>query len=289
MGHPGTSLFLEAPRLYKAPGRNARASLGGRNDRPAATLFYDGIERNLSMAVSLSVVVPVKDEAENVGPLAREIAAALKDEPSSEIIFIDDGSRDGTAAALNSLKAEIPSLRVLQHGRNLGQSRGIRTGVRAARSDLIVTLDGDGQNDPADIPKLLAVIRGPDTQALGLVSGVRAKRKDTFSRRLASRIGNRIRSGLLNDGASDTGCGLKVFRREAFLALPYFDHIHRFIITLMIREGYDVRFVEVNHRPRTAGRSKYTNFGRMLVSVNDLLGVRWLQRRYGGRDDTKEI
>jgi dolichol-phosphate mannosyltransferase len=290
MGHRGTSLFLAGPRLYKAPGRNARASLGSRIDRPAATLFYDGIERNLTMAVALSVVVPVKDEAENVGPLAREIAAALTGEPSVEIIFIDDGSSDGTAKALAGLKAEIPSLRVLQHGRNLGQSRGIRTGVRAARSDVIVTLDGDGQNDPADIPKLLEILRAPDAAAVGLVSGVRAKRKDTFSRRFASRVGNGIRSRLLNDGATDTGCGLKAFRREAFLALPYFDHIHRFIITLMIREGYDVRFVPVNHRPRAHGRSKYTNLGRLLVSVNDLLGVRWLQRRFkGGRAETREI
>ena len=289
MGHPGTSLFLEAPRLYKAPGRNARASSGSRNNRPAATLFYDGIERNLSMAVALTVVVPVKDEAENVGPLAREIAAALKDELSHEIIFVDDGSNDGTGDVLKTLKSEIPALRVLQHGRNLGQSRGIRTGVRAARSDVIVTLDGDGQNDPADIPKLLAILRGPGAQHVGVVSGVRAKRKDTVSRRLASRAGNAIRARLLNDGASDTGCGLKVFRRDAFLALPYFDHIHRFIITLMIREGYDVRFVEVNHRPRSHGRSKYTNFGRLLVSVNDLLGVRWLQRRFKGPTETREI
>jgi dolichol-phosphate mannosyltransferase len=241
------------------------------------------------MAVALSVVVPVKDEAENVAPLAREIAAALAGEASSEIIFIDDGSSDGTATVLKDLKSEIPTLRVLQHGRNLGQSRGIRTGVRAATSDIIVTLDGDGQNDPADIPKLLAILRGPDGAAIGCVSGVRAKRKDTFSRRMASRIGNRIRAALLNDGAADTGCGLKVFRRDAFLALPYFDHLHRFIITLMIREGWQVRFAEVNHRPRAHGTSKYTNLGRLLVSVNDLLGVRWLQRRYKPNADSREI
>ena len=190
---------------------------------------------------------------------------------------------------LTALKSEIPSLRVIQHGRNLGQSRGIRTGVRAARSDVIVTLDGDGQNDPADIPKLLAVLRASDAAQVGVVSGIRAKRKDTFSRRMASRLGNAIRARILNDGASDTGCGLKVFRREAFLALPYFDHIHRFIITLMIREGYDVRFVAVNHRPRNSGRSKYTNLGRLVVSVSDLLGVRWLQRRFKGRAEAREI
>jgi dolichol-phosphate mannosyltransferase len=241
------------------------------------------------MSAALSVVVPVKDEAENVGPLAREIAAAIVGEDGAEIIFVDDGSSDGTGAALQALKTEIPSLRVIRHSRNLGQSRGIRTGVRAARSEIIVTLDGDGQNDPADIPKLLAILRGEGNARLGVVSGVRAKRKDTYSRRMASRLGNAIRASLLNDGAADTGCGLKAFRRDAFLALPYFDHIHRFIITLMIREGYEVRFVEVNHRPRAHGASKYTNFGRLLVSVNDLLGVRWLQRRYRRGDEAKEI
>jgi dolichol-phosphate mannosyltransferase len=242
------------------------------------------------MSVGISVVVPVKDEVDNVGPLVREIEAAISGEPAAEIIFIDDGSSDGTAAALKSLKSEIPRLRVIRHSRNLGQSRGIRTGVRAARFDVIVSLDGDGQNDPADIPKLLALLRtDPDAQNIGVVSGIRAKRMDTFSRRMASRIGNGIRSRLLNDGATDTGCGLKAFRRDAFLALPYFDHLHRFIITLMIREGYDVRFVPVNHRERAHGTSKYTNFNRMLVSVNDLLGVRWLQRRYRGKTETSEL
>jgi dolichol-phosphate mannosyltransferase len=242
------------------------------------------------MAVGISVVVPVKDEVENVGPLVREIAAAVAGEPFSEIIFVDDGSTDGTDDALKALKLELPSLRVIRHASNLGQSRGIRTGVQAARSEIIVTLDGDGQNDPADIPRLLAILRdAPDAGSIGVVSGVRAKRKDTLSRRLASRVGNAVRSWLLDDGVADTGCGLKVFRRDAFLALPYFDHIHRFIITLMIREGYDVRFVEVNHRARTHGASKYTNFNRMMVSVNDLLGVRWLQRRFRGKTEAKEL
>jgi glycosyltransferase involved in cell wall biosynthesis len=237
-------------------------------------------------AVAISVVVPVKDEAGNVGPLAREIAAALEGE-AHEIIFIDDGSSDGTAQALTALKAEIPQLRVLRHARNLGQSRGIRTGVQAARGEIIVTLDGDGQNDPADIPKLLAaLVQGP---LLGMVSGVRVKRKDTASRRLASRLGNGFRNLMLSDGASDTGCGLKAFRRQAFLDLPYFDHIHRFLIALMLREGVSVAYVPVNHRPRLTGRSKYTNFGRLLVSIHDLLGVRWLQRRHGGRSEIKEL
>jgi glycosyltransferase involved in cell wall biosynthesis len=237
--------------------------------------------------MTVSVVVPVKDEAENVTALAREIAAAMKAEPDHEIIFVDDGSGDGTAAALTTLKNEIPNFRPLRHARNLGQSRGIRTGVRAARGAVIVTLDGDGQNDPADIPALLKTLRAD--AALGLVSGVRVKRKDTASRRLASRLGNRFRNAMLKDGAADTGCGLKVFYRDAFLDLPYFDHIHRYLIALVQREGWKVAFVPVNHRPRLAGHSKYTNLGRLLVSVNDLLGVRWLQRRHGGPAPTEEL
>ena len=242
------------------------------------------------MAVGISVIVPVKDEVENVAPLAREIADAIASEPNAEIIFVDDGSSDGTGDVLKALKPEFSRLRVIKHARNLGQSRSIRTGVRAARFDVIVTLDGDGQNDPADIPKLLTILNDARaTDNVGLVSGIRSQRKDSLSRRLASRIGNSIRSRLLNDGATDTGCGLKTFRRDAFLSLPFFDHIHRFIITLMIREGYGVRFVEVNHRERKHGVSKYTNFNRMLVSVNDLLGVRWLQRRYRGKTEAREL
>ena len=237
--------------------------------------------------MTVSVVVPVKDEAENVAALAREIAAALKAEPSHEILFVDDGSSDGTAERLAALKNEIPHFRPLRHDRNLGQSRGIRTGVRAARGQIIVTLDGDGQNDPADIPALLKILRADPE--LGLVSGVRVKRKDTASRRLASRLGNRFRDLLLKDGAADTGCGLKAFYRDAFLDLPYFDHIHRYLIALVLREGWKVAYVPVNHRPRLAGRSKYTNLGRMLVSVTDLLGVRWLQRRHGGRTKIEEL
>ncbi len=239
------------------------------------------------MSVQLSVVVPVKDEAANVGPLAREIAAALATEAPHEIIFVDDGSSDGTADALQSLKREIPALRVLRHERNLGQSRGIRSGALAAHGDILITLDGAGQNDPAAIPKLLRALEAEPN--VGLVSGVRTKRKDTASRRLASRLGNRFRNWLLKDGAADTGCGLKAFRRDLFLAMPYFDHIHRFLIALALREGVEVRFVPVNHRPRTAGQSKYTNFGRLLVSGADLLGVRWLQRRHKGRAGVTEL
>ena len=238
------------------------------------------------MSVAVSAVIPVKDEAGNVGPLAREIAAGLAGE-ANEIIFVDDGSTDGTAQALAALKTELPQLRVLRHDRNLGQSRGIHSGVAAAKGETIVTLDGDGQNDPADIPKLLALLRADP--ALGMVSGVRVKRKDTASRRIASRLGNRFRNFMLGDGASDTGCGLKAFRRDAFLALPYFDHMHRFLIALVQRDGWKVGYSPVNHRPRLTGASKYTNFGRMLVSFHDLLGVRWLQRRHRGRAHIEEL
>jgi dolichol-phosphate mannosyltransferase len=288
MHHTGTSLFTEGAGLYKARASRARwRRLAKPARQPKPT---DGIERDIGMTLALSVVVPVKNEAENVVPLAREIAAAIKGEPESEIIFIDDGSDDGTAEALSSLKTELRNLRVIQHVKNAGQSRGIRTGVRAARAPIVVMLDGDGQNDPADIPKLLAIMReDPDAARVGLVSGVRAKRQDTLSRRLASRAANRIRARLLNDGATDTGCGLKAFRRDAFLALPYFDNIHRYLITLMIREGYLVRFVEVNHRPRLSGTSKYTNFRRMMVGISDLLGVRWLQRRFKAPVETREL
>jgi len=237
--------------------------------------------------MTVSVVVPVKDEAENVAALAREIAAALKDRPDHEIIFVDDGSRDSTPAELTRLKSEISHFRPLRHARNLGQSRAIRSGVLAARGETIVTLDGDGQNDPADIPKLLQLL--DSDPRLGLVSGVRVKRQDTASRKLASRLGNSLRNALLKDGAADTGCGLKAMRRSAFLALPYFDHIHRYLIALVQREGWKVAYVPVHHRARMAGRSKYTNFGRLLVSVNDLLGVRWLMRRHGGTAGTEEL
>ena len=238
---------------------------------------------------ALSVVVPVMNEAENVAPLAREITAAVKGE-DAEIIFVDDGSTDATAEALTNLKREIPQLRVIQHARNSGQSRGVRTGVLASRGGIIATLDGDGQNDPADIPKLLAALLGAEAgERLGMVAGVRAQRNDAASRRFVSNLANNFRRRMLNDRATDSGSGIKVFHRDAFLALPYFDHMHRFMAALMLREGYDVQFVEVNHRPRTAGKSKYTNFYRALVGVSDIFGVRWLQKRFGGWVESREI
>ena len=225
----------------------------------------------------ISVVVPVFDEEGAAPALAREIAAAFAGR-DFEIVFVDDASRDGTVATLSALKAEIPQLRLLRHAKNSGQSRAVRSGVLSARGAVVVTLDGDGQNDPADGPRLVdALLAGGP--ALALVGGERVKRQDSQAKKWASRIGNGVRRRLLNDTANDTGCGLKVFRREAFLRLPYFDHLHRFLPALMLREGYEVAFQPVNHRARETGRSKYTNFGRLMASASDLLGVMWLNTR----------
>jgi dolichol-phosphate mannosyltransferase len=231
----------------------------------------------------ISVVVPVHDEAGAAGPLAREIAAAFAGR-SYEMIFVDDASRDATLAELTALKAELPALRVLSHAANAGQSRAVRTGVLAARGEIIVTLDGDGQNPPADGPRLAdALIAAPPSVAL--VGGRRAKRQDSTAKRQASLWANRIRRRLLGDDADDTGCGLKAFRRDVFLRLPYFDHMHRYLPALMIREGYENRYLDVDHRHRETGRSKYTNWGRLSASLSDLIGVIWLKsraRRIGG-------
>ena len=204
-------------------------------------------------APDISVVVPVFDEEGAAPALAREIAAAFAGR-NFEMVFVDDKSRDGTVAALSALKTELPQLRILKHRANSGQSRAIRTGILGARGDIIVTLDGDGQNDPADGPKLVdALVAGPPE--LALVGGERVKRQDSQAKKIASKFGNGVRKRLLKDTANDTGCGLKAFRREAFLRLPYFDHIHRYIPALMIREGYQVDFRAVNHRHRQIGRA----------------------------------
>lgn len=234
----------------------------------------------------ISVVVPVFDEEGAAPALAREIAAAFKGR-SYEMVFVDDASRDGTRAALKALSADIPQLRVLAHRKNSGQSRAVRSGILGARGWIIVTLDGDGQNDPADAPGLVdALLAG--APELALVGGERVKRQDSAAKKVASRIGNGVRRRLLNDTAMDTGCGLKVFRRDAFLRLPYFDHIHRYLPALMRREGYQIAFRPVNHRHRQTGASKYTNLGRLWASLSDLFGVIWLQSRArnpGGVDE----
>jgi len=240
-----------------------------------------------AMSPDFSVVVPVFNEAGSAPDLAREIAEAFAGR-AFEMLFVDDASTDSSRAQLASLKTDLPMLRIIAHGRNAGQSRAIRTGVLAARAPIVITLDGDGQNDPADAPAVAArLMQGP--ASLGLVSGLRRNRRDSRAKLWASRISNGLRRRLLKDGATDTGCGLKAFRREAYLRLPYFDHQHRFLIALMRREGHGVGFRPVGHRPRTAGRSKYTNFGRMLVSIADLLGMRWLISRHRGPAGTEEL
>ena len=225
----------------------------------------------------ISVVVPVFDEEGAAPALAREIAQAFAGR-NYEIVFVDDASRDGTRASLHALSAELPQLRVLAHARNAGQSRALRTGILGARGAVIVTLDGDGQNDPADGPALVdALVAGPPE--LAMVGGERVKRQDSYAKKVASRVGNGVRKRLLRDTANDTGCGLKAFRRDAFLRLPYFDHIHRYLPALMRREGYQVTFRPVHHRHRRTGASKYTNLGRLWASLSDLFGVIWLQSR----------
>ena len=225
----------------------------------------------------ISVVVPVHNEQGAAAPLAREIAEAFEGR-SYEMVFVDDASRDDTLAELRSLMAELPTLRVLSHATNAGQSRAVRTGVLAARAPIVVTLDGDGQNPPADAPRL-ADLLAASPATVGLVGGVRSKRQDSEAKRWASRWANRIRKKLLADDADDTGCGLKAFRRDLFLRLPYFDHIHRYLPALMIREGYQNLYLDVDHRHREVGQSKYTNWGRLMASVSDLMGVVWLKSR----------
>ncbi|WP_374598617.1 glycosyltransferase family 2 protein [Brevundimonas sp.] len=225
----------------------------------------------------ISVVVPVHNEQGAAAPLAREIAAAFQGR-SYEMVFVDDASRDETLSELRALMADLPTLRVLSHATNAGQSRAVRTGVMAARAPIVVTLDGDGQNPPADAPRL-ADLLASSPATVGLVGGVRSKRQDTEAKRWASRWANRIRKKLLADDADDTGCGLKAFRRDVFLRLPYFDHIHRYLPALMIREGYQNLYLDVDHRHREVGQSKYTNWGRLMASISDLMGVVWLKSR----------
>ena len=231
------------------------------------------------MSVALSVVIPVCNEAENVEPLAREIAAALAGQ-AYEMIFVDDGSTDETASILKRLKGELPALRVLRHSFRSGQSAAVASGVRAARAPWVATLDGDGQNDPADIPKLIAARDDPANRNVQLVMGNRkASRKDTAFRKLQSSIANGVRSGLLGDGTPDTGCGIKLFARDVFVDLPRFDHMHRFLPALFLRHGAKVISVPVGHRARTRGTSKYGMLNRLWVGIVDMFGVMWLIRR----------
>jgi len=243
------------------------------------------ISRAMSEAIDsgpeISVVVPVRDEADNIAPLIAEIVAALTPVCRFEIVYVDDGSRDATAERLRAARLADPRLRVVRHKQSYGQSQAVASGVKAARGAIIATIDGDGQNDPADIPKLLArFLAGPEaTRDAVLIAGRRARRRDSATKRLSSRIANAVRARMLGDNTPDTGCGLKIFTRAAFLDLPRFDHMHRFLPALMIRAGGKVESVAVNHRPRERGQSKYGMWDRLWVGIVDLFGVMWLQSR----------
>lgn len=230
----------------------------------------------MSAAPLVSVVIPVRNEAPNIAPLIAEIEAALG-EIAHEIIYVDDGSTDGTPAILAGIAAGGVALRHLRHRVSCGQSAAIITGVKASRGTWIATLDGDGQNDPADIPRLLA-----RAEAMGgkvMVAGHRVHRQDSWMKRRSSRFANRIRAALLRDATPDTGCGLKLFPRALFLDMPHFDHMHRFLPALALRAGASVVSEPVNHRPRLRGASNYGTLDRLAVSIFDLFGVAWLQRR----------
>jgi dolichol-phosphate mannosyltransferase len=227
----------------------------------------------------ISVVVPARDEAENVAPLLADVRAALEGRVDYEVVFVDDGSVDETPARLRDLSRTFPRLRWVSHRSPCGQSAAIWTGVRLARARWIVTLDGDGQNDPADIPALLEVRAEHGAGANLLVNGRRERRRDTWVKRASSRIANGVRRRVLGDETSDTGCGLKLFPRDAFLSLPFFDHMHRFLPALMRRGGSEIVSVPVRHRERRHGRSHYGVRNRLWAGIVDMLGVLWLQRR----------
>ncbi|WP_114241832.1 glycosyltransferase [Dyella sp. C9] len=226
----------------------------------------------------LSVVVPVFNERDNIPPLLAEIAAALRGKVDFEVIYVDDDSSDDSVAVLAAEKPSYPELRIVRHLTRSGQSTAVWNGVRAARSPWIATLDGDGQNDPADIPKLLAS-RDKASENTRLFAGWRTTRRDSFNKRISSKIANAVRSRMLRDSTPDTGCGLKLFDREVFLRLPYFDHMHRYLPALVKRAGFESTSVPVGHRPRTAGSSKYGMLDRLWVGIADLRGVAWLMRR----------
>ena len=226
---------------------------------------------------AISVVVPVRNEAGNIGPLVAEIAAALAGR-AFEIVYVNDGSQDATEQELRGLMAAHPWLRQIRHAQSCGQSAAIRSGVAAARAPMVATLDGDGQNDPAFLPALIAALQA-GAPRLGLVAGQRVGRKATGFKKLQSRIANAVRGAVLKDGTRDTGCGLKAFRRDVFLSLPYFDGLHRFLPALIRREGFDIGYIDVVDRPRRHGASNYGFWDRLWVGILDLAGVWWLIRR----------
>jgi glycosyltransferase involved in cell wall biosynthesis len=227
---------------------------------------------------AVSIVVPVRNEADNVAPLVAEITGVLDGRWAYEIIYVNDGSTDATAERLSELMKRLPQLRQLRHATSSGQSAAVRSGVRAARGLIVATLDGDGQNNPAFLPALIAAVENGGGR-VGLAAGQRVGRKDTGFKRWQSRTANAVRNAILKDGTRDTGCGLKAFRREVFLAMPYFDGLHRFLPALVRREGFDIAYVDVIDRPRHSGVSNYGFFDRLWIGIMDLAGVWWLIRR----------
>jgi glycosyltransferase involved in cell wall biosynthesis len=236
----------------------------------------------------LSVVVPVRNEALNILSLLTEIESACAPLGPFEVVYVDDGSTDGTGEELRRARETRPWLRIVRHEASCGQSAAVRSGVRAARAPVVVTLDGDGQNDPRFIPELLAALEagGP---TVALAAGQRLRRQDGSSKKWQSRVANSIRGWILDDGTRDSGCGLKAFRRDVYLSLPYFDALHRFMPALVKREGYRVAHVDVVDRPRNAGKSNYGLFDRLWVGILDLVGVWWLIRRRRRVPNAQEI
>ncbi|SRR5579883_2838669 len=229
--------------------------------------------------MTVAVVIPALNEEGNIGRLVDETFRAIPPELLGEVIVIDDGSSDGTGREVKELMSRYPRLRYIRHQGRSGQSAAVRTGVLAAQSPVIATMDGDGQNDPADIPKLLKKLGTPGQSGPALVGGIRVNRKAKGSRQLASKLGNAIRQAILKDNCPDSGCGIKVFWREAFLRLPFFTSMHRFNPALFLIYGHEVDYHPVNDRPRRAGSSKYTNFSRALIGAYDMIGIVWLRRR----------
>jgi glycosyltransferase involved in cell wall biosynthesis len=244
--------------------------------------------RDSAQAPAVSVVVPVRNEAGNIGPLVEEIAKALTGRWSFEIVYVNDGSSDGTAAELAQLMASRSWLRQVKHATSCGQSAAVGSGAKAALAPIVVTLDGDGQNDPAFIPAMVQKLMD-GAPRLGLVAGQRTGRTDTGFKKLQSRIANGVRNVILRDGTRDTGCGLKAFRRDVFLGLPYFDGLHRFLPALVRRDGFEIGYVDVVDRPRRMGTSNYGLWDRLWVGILDLAGVWWLIRRRKRLPDVSEV
>lgn len=236
---------------------------------------------------SVSIIVPVRNEADNIAPLIEEITAALGERWAYEIIYVNDGSTDATGERLAAIMAQRDNLRQLRHAKSGGQSAAVRSGVRAARGVIVATLDGDGQNNPAFLPDLIAAVE--TSPRVGLAAGQRVGRKDTGFKKFQSRIANSVRGSILNDGTRDTGCGLKAFRRDVFLMLPYFDGLHRFLPALVRREDYEIAYVDVIDRPRHSGVSNYGFFDRLWIGIMDLAGVWWLIRRKKPTPDVTEV